>query len=115
MDGVGVDAVPGRVAVFVGAGMMWRGPGTYQALSPGAGLRVSDGRFERICNTLSVGQGGPVFISPFIHPSSFPPPPAHHHLPASHHQCSQGDERHGEEGPQGINFSHGWESSSQKT
>ncbi|KAI4823611.1 hypothetical protein KUCAC02_012189, partial [Chaenocephalus aceratus] len=59
--------------------------------------------------------GGPVFISPFIHPSSFPPPPAHHHLPASHHQCSQGDERHGEEGPQGINFSHGWESSSQKT
>lgn len=54
-------------------------------------------------------------VHPFIHPSSFPPPPTHHHLPASHHQCSQGDERHGEEGPQGINFSHGWESSSQKT
>lgn len=53
-----------------------------------------------------------------LHPSlllSTSPPSAHYHLPASHHQCSQGDERHGEEGPQGINFSHGWESSSQKT
>lgn len=50
-----------------------------------------------------------------IHVTSFSPPPIHCHLPASHHQCSQGDERCGEEGPQGINFSHGWESSSQKT
>lgn len=54
-------------------------------------------------------------LYPSIHPASFPPPPTHSHLPSSHHQCSQGDERHGEEGPQGINFSHGLESSSQKT
>lgn len=64
-----------------------------------------------------------VFIPPSIPPSTrlpYPspipsPPAANNHLLASHHQCSQGDERHGEEGPQGINFSHGWESSSQKT
>lgn len=56
----------------------------------------------------------PSVHAPFILPS-IPPPSTDHHLPASHHQCSQGDERHREEGPQGINFSHGWESSSQKT
>lgn len=90
------------------------GQGHSSLLNPGVGFRVRDG-FERICTTQSGGQGGPVFIPPSIPPPFHPPPPAHHHLPASHHQCSQGDERHGEEGPQGINFSHGWESSSQKT
>lgn len=55
----------------------------------------------------------PPFITLSIHP--FSTSPLRHHLPVSHHQYSQGDERHREEGLRGINFSHGWESSSQKT
>lgn len=74
---------------------------------------------SRVFATQTFGLGGLAIIAAFI-PPSIPPslsrPSAHrHHLPANHHKCSQGDERHGEEGPQGINFSHGWESSSQKT
>lgn len=83
-----------------------------------SGVRiVGDGGLESIYTSLHLALQPIVHptLYPSIHPASFPPPPTHSHLPASHHQCSQGDERHGEEGPQGINFSHGLESSSQKT
>lgn len=83
-----------------------------------SGVRiVGDGGLESIYTSLHLARQLIVHptLYPSIHPASFPPPPTHSHLPASHHQCSQGDERHGEEGPQGINFSHGLESSSQKT
>lgn len=105
-----------RKTLFV---LNWCGRGTEPNL--GHKFRYSDFvmSLSRVFATQTFGLGGLAFIAAFIPPSVPPPfsPPSahHHHLPASHHQCSQGDERHGEEGPQGINFSHGWESSSQKT
>lgn len=97
----------------------WRGGRMEQ--NTGHKLRYSDLVMSllRVFATQTFGLGGFEIIAAFTPPSippSLSPPSAHrHHLPANHHQCSQGDERHGEEGPQGINFSHGWESSSQKT
>lgn len=106
-----------RKTLFV---LNWCGGGGTEP-NPGHKFRYSDlvMSLSRVFATQTFGLGGLAFIAAFIPPSippSLSPPSAHHHhLPASHHQCSQGDERHGEEGPQGINFSHGWESSSQKT
>lgn len=93
---------------------MWRLRGQGEKGAAGISVQVWASESELESALLNLLVRWPSVRAPFILPS-IPPPSTDHHLPASHHQCSQGDERHREEGPQGINFSHGWESSSQKT
>ncbi|TNN76568.1 PR domain zinc finger protein 16 [Liparis tanakae] len=121
VDGVGVDPVPGRFGAQCNRSTLsivnhcHPSEATRLALNAANPLRSL---FQPYAESV-MEEFAPLKLmvrvalcSSHLLPSTYP---AHHHLPASHHQCSQGDERHGEEGPQGINFSHGWESSSQKT
>lgn len=65
-----------HVCVWVG----WNRDKTW-ALTSGDGFRLSGGGLERIRTTVSVRQGGPVFIPPFFPPSI--PLPLHLPLPAT--------------------------------
>lgn len=84
VSGIDTDWVDGGEGILCQdrVGVFWRGAD--RTICSGVGFILVD-ELERVCATQSVGQGGPVFILPFI-PPSIPPP---FHLPPPTTTCLQ--------------------------